>query len=152
MLNVQVFPLNEHLYFAPKPKKTPLNIWLNHTFHKAIMYFKTSEQQLFESNLGCYLHNFQYQMRCYGCIFNPLSANFTKWSNTLELFVGCCQQIVWVCLTIMWDLRFKGIVKWAEPCKCVILLISRILCYKRSNPFLKEWRFWYSILTGNFLP
>ena len=24
-------------------------------------------------------------------------------------------------------LTFKGIVKWTEPCKCVILLISRIL-------------------------
>ena len=24
----------------------------------------------------------------------PLSANSTKWSNTLKKFVGCCQQIV----------------------------------------------------------
>ena len=27
-------------------------------------------------------------------IFNPLSVNFTKWSNTLKQFVGCCRRIV----------------------------------------------------------
>ena len=47
---------------------------------------------------------------------------------------------------------FKGIVKWAEPCKCVILFVSRILWHKKINPSLKEWRFWYLILTGNLLP
>ena len=26
--------------------------------------------------------------------FNPLSANHTKWSNTLKQFVGCCRRIV----------------------------------------------------------
>ena len=31
----------------------------------------------------------------------------------------------------------KGIVKSAEPSKCVILLVSRILCHKRINPSLK---------------
>ena len=46
----------------------------------------------------------------------------------------------------------KGIVKWAEPCKCVILLVSRILWHKRINSFLKEWRFWYLILIGDFPP
>ena len=34
---------------------------------------------------------------------NPLSANPTKWSNTLKQFVGFCRRIVWVCLTILWD-------------------------------------------------
>ena len=33
--------------------------------------------------------------------FNPLSANPTKWSNTLKQFVGCSQRIVWVCLIIL---------------------------------------------------
>ena len=47
---------------------------------------------------------------------------------------------------------FKGIVKWAEPCKCVILLVLRILYHKRINPSLKERRFWYLMLTGNFPP
>ena len=31
----------------------------------------------------------------------PLSANPTKWSNTLKQFVGCCRPIIWVCLTIL---------------------------------------------------
>ena len=39
---------------------------------------------------------------------NPLSANLTKWSNTLKQFLG--RRIVWVCLTILWAWRFKGYV------------------------------------------
>ena len=38
-------------------------------------------------------------------ILNPLSASPTKRSNTLKQFVVCCQQIVWVCLTILWGWR-----------------------------------------------
>ena len=58
---LKFFLLLDHLYFA--------SICLKKTFQKAIMYFKTSEQQLFGRNLGYYLHYFQYQMRCYRCIF-----------------------------------------------------------------------------------
>ena len=36
---------------------------------------------------------------------NSLSANPTKWWSTLKQFVGCCQRIVWVCLTILWGWR-----------------------------------------------
>ena len=39
---------------------------------------------------------------------NPLSANPTKWSNTLKQFVGYCRRIVSVCLTILWGWRLKG--------------------------------------------
>ena len=35
-------------------------------------------------------------------LFNPLSANPTKWSNTLKPFVDSCRRIVWVCLAILW--------------------------------------------------
>ena len=42
--------------------------------------------------------------------FDPLSANLTEWSNTLKQFVGCCRGIVWVCLTILWCWRLKGLV------------------------------------------
>ena len=35
-------------------------------------------------------------------ILNPLSANPTKWPDTLKQFVGSCRQIVGVCLTILW--------------------------------------------------
>ena len=36
---------------------------------------------------------------------NPLSANPTKWSNTRKQFVGCCRQIVWMGMTILWGWR-----------------------------------------------
>ena len=39
---------------------------------------------------------------------NSLSANTTKWPNTLKPFVGCCLQIVWVYLTILWGWHLQG--------------------------------------------
>ena len=45
---------------------------------------------------------------------------------------------------------FKGVVKRAEPYKCQIRLVSRILWHSRIIPSLKEWRFWYLILTCDF--
>ena len=41
-------------------------------------------------------------------VFNSLSANFTKWSNTRKQFVACSRRIVWVCLTVLRDWRLKG--------------------------------------------
>ena len=41
-------------------------------------------------------------------LLNPLSANPTKWSNTLEQIVGCSRRIVWVGLTILQGWRLKG--------------------------------------------
>ena len=58
-MNISFLPQNED----------KLNIWLKQTSQKPIMYLKPSEQQLFGRNLGCYLHFFQYQIRCYRCIF-----------------------------------------------------------------------------------
>ena len=43
----------------------------------------TSEQQLFGRNLECYLHYFQYQMRCYRCIFRLLNTKIRE--NTIVL-------------------------------------------------------------------
>ena len=50
---------------------------------------------------------------------------------------------------------FKGTVKRAEPCKCDILLVSRILSQKRLNPSLKEWKngdfdIWHSPATFRY--
>ena len=39
---------------------------------------------------------------------NPLSANPTKWSNTLKQFVGFCRRIVLVCLIILWGWGLQG--------------------------------------------
>ena len=38
---------------------------------------------------------------------NSLSANPTKWSNTLKQFVGYCQRIVWVCFYHFMGLAFN---------------------------------------------
>ena len=38
---------------------------------------------------------------------NPLSANSTKWSNTLKQYVGNMLHIVWVCLTVLWGWHLK---------------------------------------------
>ena len=40
--------------------------------------------------------------------FNPLSANPTKWWNTLKKIVGSCRRIVSVGLIILWGWRLKG--------------------------------------------
>ena len=50
-------------------------------------------------------HKLNFVSRCH---FNPLGAKPTKLPNTLKQFVGCCQPIVWVCLTILWSWRLKG--------------------------------------------
>ena len=44
--------------------------------------------------------------------FNTLSAKPTKWSNTLKQFVGRIRRMVWVCLTILWDWRLKGLMNY----------------------------------------
>ena len=41
-------------------------------------------------------------------LFNTVSTNTTKWSNTLKQFVGKSRRIVWVCLTILWGWYLKG--------------------------------------------
>ena len=43
---------------------------------------------------------------------NPSSANPTKRSNTLKQFADKLQQMVWVCLTILWDWRLKVWINW----------------------------------------
>ena len=40
-----------------------------------------------------------------------LSANPTKWSNTLKQFIGNSRRIDWVCLTISWGWHLNGYVK-----------------------------------------
>ena len=45
---------------------------------------------------------------------NLLSANPTKWSNTLKQFVGKSQRTVQVCLTILWGWRLKVLTSLLE--------------------------------------
>ena len=74
--------------------------------------------------------------------------------NNAPVFCANWQQHLGMHLdeTFNFNLHIKGIVKWAEPCKCVILLVSMILWHKRINSSLKEWRLWYLILTSHFPP
>ena len=41
-------------------------------------------------------------------ILTIISANPTKWSNTLTQVAGFCWRFVWMCLTILWDWHLKG--------------------------------------------
>ena len=66
--------------------------------------------------------------------------------------IGCLDKAIGPLVLILPKMSgcVKEIVKWAEPCKCVILMVSRILWHMTINPSLKEWRFWYLILTCHF--
>ena len=60
-------------------------------------------------------------------------------------------HVFWTSYLLLTPARLlKGIVKRADPCKCDIRLVSGILWHKRIIPSLKEWRFWYLKLTGDF--
>ena len=50
-------------------------------------------------------------------IFNPLSANPTKWSNTLKQFVGNRRLIIWVCYTILKGWYIKGLMVSSQKMK-----------------------------------
>ena len=65
---------------------------------------------------------------------NPLSAKHTKWSKTLKQFVGCCRQIIWVCLTILWGWRLKGLKFCILWCLLFRLLIEYLLKYNDDKP------------------
>ena len=57
----------------------------------------------------CFKKLFAFIFILFSSIFNPLRAKPTIWSNnTLKQFVDCCQQFVWVCLTILRGWRLKG--------------------------------------------
>ena len=56
------------------------------------------------------------------------------------------------CFPLTYDLNgFKGIVKWADPCKCVILLVSRTL-WQENQPFFKIIEILIFDLTRHFRP
>ena len=57
----------------------------------------------------CNVIQMTYVKMCFTSYLNLLSANCTKWSNTLKQFVGKLPANWWVCLTILWDWHFKGL-------------------------------------------
>ena len=62
------------------------------------------------------------------CINVPLSANSTKWLNTIKQVVGSSRRTVLVCLTILWNWRLM-----CEVCHAVKLTNTII---KSVNPYL----------------
>ena len=82
------------------------------------------------------------EMCCrYDTDYNIIIGHLT--SSERHLFCCIFDESERKCFAIL-----KEIIKWAELCKSVILLVSRILWHKGINPSLKEWRFWY--LNGGF--
>ena len=73
--------------------------------------------------------------------FNLLSANLTKWSNTLKQFVRCCRWIVCVCLTILWAWRLKD--QWYSYGRTCALLkkFIEIHCFWRFSLFTQSIKF-----------
>ena len=65
--------------------------------------------------------------------FNHLSANHSKWSDTLKQFVGCCRQIVSVCVTILWGWCLKGFNEHIF----VILRVLSLLMLLRTKQWLQ---------------
>ena len=61
-----------------------------------LAYATTTKESIISRKLGT--RDF---WRIANSVLNPLSANPTEWPNTLK-------QIVWVCLTILWNWRLKG--------------------------------------------
>ena len=55
------------------------------------MYFKTSEQQFCGRKLGCYLHYFQYQMRCYRYIFK---FSYTRIRKCPSCYINLLYQVL----------------------------------------------------------
>ena len=64
--------------------------------------------------------------------------------------IGCLDKAIRPLVLILPKMSryFKEIVKWAEPCKCVILMISRILWHMTIDASLNHPS--SLILTGHF--
>ena len=68
--------------------------------------------------------------------FNPLRANPTKWSNTLKHAI--CREIVWVCLTILWNSFCEGLFSlWDYFYTWIIFLFA----FGTKNYILKSYFF-----------
>ena len=85
--------------------------------------------------------------------FNTLSANPTKWSNTLK-------RIVWMCLTILRGWHFKGSVIYHKKKVGIILQSSFIkffskdknVCWSHPNIDLNDFSLeWIELFKLNFV-
>ena len=80
-------------------------------------------------------------------VSDRIARAFNRYGATLALALNISKAFdrIWHAAFLH---KLRGIVNIAEPCKCDICLVSRILWHQRINP-LKEWRYyiWYSRAT-----
>ena len=84
--------------------------------------------------------NQTYLRRCIKCIFNPLSANPTKWSNTLKQFVHNLPTNCLSWLDHFVGLALKGLRSDNNFCLSLAYIIARL--YIRSQiktGFINKW-------------
>ena len=95
------------------------------TINAYLVYFlflyslRTSENQIFHTFSRGLEIKYWSEMKLLAISNNHLSANLTKWSNSLNQFLGKSQRIVLVCLTILWGWCLTLNVSW------VVILISQ---------------------------
>ena len=111
--------------------ETPLQIFFRNFFHMSKIVIFEKGALIRSAGYGSLL------------IYKPY---FTEQKVSSKMF-----KILWArSLPLLSPL--KGILKRPEPCKCNILLVSRIFRHKRITPSLEEWRFSCLIVTGDFPP
>ena len=82
--------------------------------------------------------------------FNPFSTNPTKWPNTLKQLIGCCWQIIWVCLTILWGSKELNSRRSVWLATRAHLLRGTIIAWFPINLFL--WDFVISMTYSSYRP
>ena len=70
---------------------------------------------------------------------NPLSANPTKWSNTLKTIRPLLRRIVWVCLTILWGWLLKVYAFCRSPILQKQFIITSVGCFYRGSSFSEHY-------------
>ena len=70
---------------------------------------------------------------------NPLSANPTKWSNTLKTIRPLLRRIVWVCLTILWGWLLKVNAFCRSPILQKQFIITSVGCFYRGSSFSEHY-------------
>ena len=76
-------------------------------------------------------------------------------THSIKQFVGCYQQIVWVCLTILWSWCLKGKPLITQPISCHWSLLyplktSKNLWYSVFRAYRKRLLTWNGLIVDEF--
>ena len=122
-----------------KTRSLQLNYWANFAINCSSNWQVSWYLQIFNSNSGYHGKVFSGQSEKnfeLSQTFNHLNSNPTKWSNTLNNSSANCRRIVWVCLTILWNWRLKGL-KWSNLPKTSTASVITYFC--KSLHFMFGW-------------